>query len=1583
MKKKNIKNFFNILLILCLLLPQMQTVVLASNNENMKEENESHISLSQYNDLEKKSDKNGSVRVIVELDESFTPEGKISKNKIDIQKKKIKVAQEDVIANLHKKGQKNAKNITSFKTIPFMALEVDSEGLKALSESEKVKNIIEDIKISKSIIEENEEVDVIQPQLNVTNNLMDTEKAWTAGYTGQGKTVAILDTGVDKYHPFLRNKVVSEACFSSTGHCSGNARELTGPDSAVDTEGHGTHVAGIATGNGTQFSGVAKNANIIAIKVLADDGSGSFSDLLNGVERVYLLRNQYAISAVNLSLGGGRFYSSCDSTYSSLKSMVDNLKSVGIATIAASGNEYYKNSISAPACISSVISVGATNNSDAVASFSNSSAYLDVLAPGNPVYSSIPGGGYASYSGTSMATPQVVGGFTLVKQKYPSATVDQIVSYIRQNGVNIRDTANNIITPRLDFSWMETSLPALSQVQKPTWNGDVIQWVGVTNASQYEVKLYRGTTLVTTERVASSVRQFNFASQMTTPGVYKGTVQAIGNHTSYNDGAISILSDGNSKGVVYFEDFERNNGNFTAAGNNSTWQWGTPTSGPNSAYSGTNVWATSLSGNYNNYENSYIVSPNINLSNLGSPITLSWMQYAVTEAGYDYLNVEITNDGGQTWDSVYRNSGTINPSWGKHEVTIDTSYAVPDFKVRFRMVTDGSSTSSGIYIDDVMVTGSRLLPSLTQVQKPTWNGDVIQWVGVTNASQYEVKLYRGTTLVSTHRVASSDRQFNFASLMTSPGGYTATVQAIGDPTNYRDGLISIPSNENRKTYALNQVQKPTWNGDAIQWVGVTNANQYEVKLYRGTTLVNTQRVEDSVRQYNFASAMTSSGVYTVTVQAIGDHTNYGDGQTSLPSDGVRKEILYFEDFESNNGNFTVDGSYSTWQWGAPTSGPNSAFSGTNVWATNLSGNYHDNENSYIVSPNLDLSNVGSPITLSWMQYAVTENGFDYLNVEISKDSGQTWDSIYRNTGTINQNWGSHEVTIDNSYAVPDFKVRFRLATDSSVTTAGVYIDDVKMTGSRLAPTLDQVQKPTWNGDVINWNGIANANQYDIKLYRGTTLINTQRLEASVREYNYAALMTTPGEYTATVQAIGDQTNYRDGLISSPSDVNRKTIALDQVQQPIWNNDVIQWNGIANAYQYEVKLYRGTTLINTERVGAYVQQVDYAALMTTPGGYSVTVQAIGDQTNYRDGLISHPSNVNSKFMTLDQVQKPTWNGDVIQWSGVANANQYEIKLYRGTTLINIQRVAASVQQYNYDALMTIPSDYTVTVQAIGDDSNYLDGPISSPSDVNRKIMTLAQVQKPTWNGDVIQWYGVSNAYQYEVKLYRGTTLIKTQRVSASVRQVNYAALMSISGSYKVTVQAIGDNRSYRNGPVSVSSNLKITLNQVQKPTWKTDVIQWVGVAHTYQYEVKLYRGTTLIKTLRVGASVRQVNYAGLMNRPGSYTVSVRAIGDNRSSRNGSVSARSNQKITLNQVQKPTWSSNTIKWNGVSKAAQYEVKLYRGSTLVNTKRVAANVRQINYATQMKKSGKYTVTVQAIGDNKSYRNGPISARSNQKSK
>ena len=92
-----------------------------------------------------------------------------------------------------------------------------------------------------------------------------------------------------------------------------------------------------------------------------------------------------------------------------MKASIDNLKAAGMATVAATGNKKYRGFIEHPACISSAVSVGATDDSDKVAAFSNSASFLTFFAPGVDITSSVPGDQYISYEGTSMATPHVAG----------------------------------------------------------------------------------------------------------------------------------------------------------------------------------------------------------------------------------------------------------------------------------------------------------------------------------------------------------------------------------------------------------------------------------------------------------------------------------------------------------------------------------------------------------------------------------------------------------------------------------------------------------------------------------------------------------------------------------------------------------------------------------------------------------------------------------------------------------------------------------------------------------------------------------------------------------------------------------------------------------------------------------------------------------------------------------------------------------------------------------------------------------------------------------------------------------------------
>jgi len=153
------------------------------------------------------------------------------------------------------------------------------------------------------------------------------------------------------------------------------------------------------------------------------------------------LEDTHQIAAVNISLGGGQFFdqSSCDAANGASKDAIDQLRSINIATVMASGNDGWKDSIVSPACISSGISVGNTSDSDAIAPSSNIYPQIHLLAPGTSISSSVPGGGVAIFSGTSMSAPHVAGVWAVLKQANPGATVDEILAHLQNTGTPVDD----------------------------------------------------------------------------------------------------------------------------------------------------------------------------------------------------------------------------------------------------------------------------------------------------------------------------------------------------------------------------------------------------------------------------------------------------------------------------------------------------------------------------------------------------------------------------------------------------------------------------------------------------------------------------------------------------------------------------------------------------------------------------------------------------------------------------------------------------------------------------------------------------------------------------------------------------------------------------------------------------------------------------------------------------------------------------------------------------------------------------------------------------------------------------------------
>ena len=159
--------------------------------------------------------------------------------------------------------------------------------------------------------------------------------------------------------------------------------------------------------------------------------------------------------------------------------------------------------------------------------------------------------------------------------------------------------------------------------------------------------------------------------------------------------------------VVYSSNFDTDNGGFVASGTNSSWAWGAPTSGPGAPHSAPNVWATNLTGNYNDYEESYLTSPVIDLSaHAGLAPSISFYYWNdIQDERLNWGAVEVTKNGGASWTDV---SGIIGDQslWAHKTITLDPTYAVGNFLFRFYFNSYNDGTYPGWYIDDVRVSVS-------------------------------------------------------------------------------------------------------------------------------------------------------------------------------------------------------------------------------------------------------------------------------------------------------------------------------------------------------------------------------------------------------------------------------------------------------------------------------------------------------------------------------------------------------------------------------------------------------------------------------------------------------------------------------------------------------------------------------------------------------------------------------------------------------------------------------------------------------------------------------------------------------------
>lgn len=561
---------------------------------------------------------------------------------------------------------------------------------------------------------------------------IDAPEAWNIT-TGKnqaqgGPLIAVIDTGADYNHKDLKDNIwVNQGEIAGDGadnDGNGVVDDVYGFNAAndsgnpMDDNGHGSHTSGTigAAGNNAEgVVGVSWNANIMPVKFLSADGSGTLADAMKGI----FYATKMGARVTSNSWGGGGYN----------QALRDALSGSRALHIFAAGNDSSDNDVSPayPASydLSNIVSVAATDRSDHLAYFSNWGAKsVDLAAPGVDIYSTVPEGKYESNSGTSMATPHVTGVVSLMLALYPALTNEQIVARLLNNVDKLPELEGKVLSggrlnaeKALENDTMPPDGPGDFRAEDARPGEVTLKWTATGDdgstgkASYYDVR-YAYMPISADEILREGMLPFIKAQRLDAPipadsgapeslqvnlplsGVEKNIYFAI--KIGDNVGNLSEIRTAEAKmppaKVAFYDDFEKESDTFSGKG------WGKV-----EAANRGRVWTDSPGGDYENNADSSLTSKPISLAEMKGSI-LGFDARVATEAKYDKVYVEMAEVPAEgqdpSWTQLASYDGTSH--WKSYELDA-SAFDGKSVMVRFRLTSDGSIAGDGFYVDNVIL----------------------------------------------------------------------------------------------------------------------------------------------------------------------------------------------------------------------------------------------------------------------------------------------------------------------------------------------------------------------------------------------------------------------------------------------------------------------------------------------------------------------------------------------------------------------------------------------------------------------------------------------------------------------------------------------------------------------------------------------------------------------------------------------------------------------------------------------------------------------------------------------------------------